>query len=83
VQALELRILSKPHEPEQVLFDQEIGQLSSDDVDSVLQSHYRFGMSIVPVSLARQRTCSTFQIPRESASTDSDPLLETDCQSLK
>jgi hypothetical protein len=33
-----------------------------DDFDSVLRSHHRFGMSIVPVSPARQRTCSTFQI---------------------
>jgi hypothetical protein len=31
VQILELRVLSEPHERRHVLFDQKIGQLSSDD----------------------------------------------------
>jgi len=34
VQILELRVLSEPHERRHVLFDQQIGQLSSDDFDS-------------------------------------------------
>jgi hypothetical protein len=49
VQILELRVLSEPHEPRQVLFDQEIGQLSSDDFDPVpLAHHFCVAASFVP-----------------------------------
>jgi hypothetical protein len=49
MQVLELRVLSKPHEPRYVLFDQEIGQLPPADFVSVLLPHY-FGVaaSFVP-----------------------------------
>jgi hypothetical protein len=49
MQVLELRVLSKPHEPRHVLFDQEIGQLPPADFVSVLLPHH-FGVaaSFVP-----------------------------------
>jgi hypothetical protein len=40
VQVLELRVLSKPHKPRHILFDQEIGQSPSADFDSVLLPHH-------------------------------------------
>jgi hypothetical protein len=49
VQILKLRVLSKPHERRHVLFDQEIGQLSSDDFDSVpLAQHFGVAANFVP-----------------------------------
>jgi hypothetical protein len=49
VQILELRILSKAHEPRHVLFDQEISQLSSGDFESVLlPRHLGVAASFVP-----------------------------------
>ena len=49
VQILKLRVLSEPHEPRHVLFDQEIGQLSSDDFNSVpLAHHFGVAASLVP-----------------------------------
>jgi hypothetical protein len=38
MQVLKLRVLSKPHEPRHVLFDQEIGQLPPADVVSGLRA---------------------------------------------
>ena len=49
VQILKLRVLSEPRERRHVLFDQEIGQLSSDDFDSVpLAHHFGVAASFVP-----------------------------------
>jgi hypothetical protein len=49
VQILKLRVLSEPHEPRYVLFDQKIGQLSSDDFNSVpLTRHFGVAASFVP-----------------------------------
>ena len=49
VQILKFRVLSEPHEPRHVLFDQEIGQLSSDDFDSTpLAQHLGVAASFVP-----------------------------------
>jgi hypothetical protein len=49
MQILKLRVLSEPHEPRHVLFDQEIGQLSSNDFDSVpLAHHFGVAASLVP-----------------------------------
>ena len=51
VQVMELRVLSEPHETRHVLFDQEIGQSSSDDFDSVpLPHHFGVAASFVPAS---------------------------------
>jgi len=49
VQILKLRVLSEPYESRHVLFDQEIGQSSSDDFDSVpLTHHFGVAASLVP-----------------------------------
>jgi len=46
---VELSVLSEPHERRHVLFDQEIGQLSSDDFNSVpLAHHFGVAASFVP-----------------------------------
>jgi hypothetical protein len=54
MQVLELRVLSKPHEPRDVLFDQEIDQLPPADFVSVLLPHH-FGVaaSFVPARTSR------------------------------
>ena len=49
MQVLKLRVLSKPHEPRHVLFDQEIGQLPPADFVSVLlPQHFGVAARFVP-----------------------------------
>jgi hypothetical protein len=49
MQVLKLRVLSKPHEPRHVLFDQQIGQLPPADFVSVLlPQHFGVAARFVP-----------------------------------